>query len=983
MPKERIDVFISSTSIDLPEHRAAVRDAIISLGLHPSGMETWPVSGDNPVDLCRKRVFDAEIYLGIYAHRYGWRPDGYDGKSITELEYEWAGEVQRDGKPIPRLCFIMADSHSWPKAKMELEAETELTAFKKKVKENQVGFFTTPDDLKAQVTAALAPYAARSGGRVLVPYLRWLHEQSKKSGLLHVLNPRDASSNARPITVEQVYTPLDTQQLVTRDENGRMLHSHEILQLKQGDRGDDDFQQSRLTAMEAANLFERLVLLGDPGGGKSTFVSFLALCLSGQMLDPEAGWLERLTEQGWEQDQKLPIFVTLRDFAQDVPPDARQGTAALLFDHIRNQLAKWKLESAFPALESALDEGRALVLFDGLDEVPPERRELVRDSVTDFMARCDRGNRYIVTCRVLSYANPAWKLEGMVDETIAPFDADKIAHFIQTWYTALEAMNGIDSDTARQRVADLTEGLNHPHLQNIAANPMLLTVMAVVHNHTGALPRESARLYEQCVELLMLRWRPAEALSLMETLNIRADDLYRMLWEIAYDAHSKQAEQEGAADISEADIVAIAAAHLNDDLGKARLFCNYVESHAGLLVGRGAPGRWRMFTFPHRTFQEYLAGCYAANNTFWEIAPELARRDTGWREVLMLATGHLVFNQGRIDLPLLAINEIVPPDEPPADEADWRAVCRAGDMLVLIGAPQPATAKKGPRILVRMRERLAELVCNGYLTPVERAAAGRALGILGDSRKGVGIDAQTGLPDIEWVDIPDDGEWVYQAAKHPPLPAYRISRYPITYAQFQAFVDASDFDDDGWWKGIPPEQEAYERNYRTRAISEQAFQYANHPREVVSWYQAVAFCAWLSDKVGYEVRLPTEAEWEKAARGTDERVYPYGNTFDAHKGNTYETGIGQTSAVGLFPHGASPYGVLDMSGNVWEWCLNKYDAPEQIEVDDSGDDRVARGGSWYFDLDFARAAFRYYYHPVFRYDYLGFRVVCRPPSPGL
>ncbi len=142
------NVFISSTSIDLPEYRSAVRDAILSLGFFPSGMETWPVSGENPVALCKNWVEKADIYLGIYAHRYGWRPDPA-GPSITEMEYDWA-------EGIPRLCFIMRDDHPWPKDKMELDAEADLKRFKTKVKANQVGFFSTPDNLKAQVTAALA-----------------------------------------------------------------------------------------------------------------------------------------------------------------------------------------------------------------------------------------------------------------------------------------------------------------------------------------------------------------------------------------------------------------------------------------------------------------------------------------------------------------------------------------------------------------------------------------------------------------------------------------------------------------------------------------------------------------------------------------------------------------------------------------------------------------------------------------------------------
>src|SRR5262245_7306167 len=127
MSKPRIDVFISSTSIDLPEYRAAVKETILSLGLFPSGMENWPVSGDDPVDRCKQMVDDAEIFVGIYAHRYGWRPDG--GKSITEMEYDWASE-----RGIPKLCFIMDDMHPWPPDKVEVSAKAKLNAFKARVR---------------------------------------------------------------------------------------------------------------------------------------------------------------------------------------------------------------------------------------------------------------------------------------------------------------------------------------------------------------------------------------------------------------------------------------------------------------------------------------------------------------------------------------------------------------------------------------------------------------------------------------------------------------------------------------------------------------------------------------------------------------------------------------------------------------------------------------------------------------------------------
>jgi len=161
----------------------------------------------------------------------------------------------------------------------------------------------------------------------------------------------------------------------------------------------------------------------------------------------------------------------------------------------------------------------------------------------------------------------------------------------------------------------------------------------------------------------------------------------------------------------------------------------------------------------------------------------------------------------------------------------------------------------------------------------------------------------------------------------------------------------------------------------------------------VNWYQALAFCRWFSWRLGggydlkkvgeWAVRLPTEFEWEKAARGTDGRLYPYGNDFDAAKGNAYETGIGQTSAVGIFPNGASPYGVMDMSGNVWEWCLSDYGKP-QLDVRKENlrteQNRVLRGGAWDAPLD-ARAVYRNYYLPADRFNLIGFRVVVvRPPS---
>ena len=140
----------------------------------------------------------------------------------------------------------------------------------------------------------------------------------------------------------------------------------------------------------------------------------------------------------------------------------------------------------------------------------------------------------------------------------------------------------------------------------------------------------------------------------------------------------------------------------------------------------------------------------------------------------------------------------------------------------------------------------------------------------------------------------------------------------------------------------------------------------------------MAFCDWLSDRLGYAITLPTEAQWEKAARGTDGWTFPWGSEWREGVANTSEAGIDRTSAVGIFPQGCSPYGVMDLAGNVWEWCLNEYEHPERTQRT-GREPRVLRGGSWSSPRGFARAASRYHLDPCYRSGDVGFRVVCSSP----
>ena len=285
------------------------------------------------------------------------------------------------------------------------------------------------------------------------------------------------------------------------------------------------------------------------------------------------------------------------------------------------------------------------------------------------------------------------------------------------------------------------------------------------------------------------------------------------------------------------------------------------------------------------------------------------------------------------------------------------------------------SAPSKPTSISSAQQRLLAIMLDSKRPPKERAAAGDELAKIGDPRPGV-IDFDFGAD--YWCRVPA-GRFTYQGDAKASIDAdYWIGKYPITYAQYKVFLDdPHGFRDPQWWRGLHADGLAQQK----KGAGTQQWPIANHPADNVSWYDAMAFCRWLSTKLGYEVTLPTEQQWEKAARGTDGREYPYSGTFDANKGNTTETGIGQTSTVGIFPDGVSPCGVLDMSGNVWEWLLTEYDGANSNKLNNSNS-RVVRGGSWFSVSGFARAAARDDYFPDARYLSIGFRVSVgvRPPS---
>jgi formylglycine-generating enzyme required for sulfatase activity len=212
------------------------------------------------------------------------------------------------------------------------------------------------------------------------------------------------------------------------------------------------------------------------------------------------------------------------------------------------------------------------------------------------------------------------------------------------------------------------------------------------------------------------------------------------------------------------------------------------------------------------------------------------------------------------------------------------------------------------------------------------------------------VDISKFLPTpFEWIPIPggqvtlEEGGFVPKDGTMYTIPDFAIAKYPITNAQYQLFLDATDgYRLAQWWPNSPMADKSRIDNLKPR---KPAFEAEDLPRTNVSWYQAVAFCRWLSGKAGINIILPTEQQWQRAAQGDDNRQYAWGNDAPDMRHCNYGMNVGQPTPVAQYPAGASPYGVMDMCGNVWEWCLNDFDLGF-TDVDKDSNYRLMRGGGW-------------------------------------
>ena len=658
-----------------------------------------------------------------------------------------------------------------------------------------------------------------------------------------------------------------------------------------------------------------LVILGDPGAGKSTLLKYLALNLA-------------TADTG-----VLPILAPLNAYSKAL----QENTALNLSDFLPHYFAgrQRQLQNLGPLFQAALKQGKAMVLLDGLDEVVAERGRvvaLVDDFVREHLPKPTATgelslpvNRIIATSRFVGYReapllDTRWHTAALVD-----WEKEEIERFVERFTLAVETLvaGGLTEDALRQAEGEkaslLSSIFGHEGIERLAGNPLLLTILVLIKRQGVELPNRRVELYELYLDTLLRSWNKARAL---DKAPIGPDIDYHEVWQIlAPMALWLRQENPQAGLVSEQQLKDFLVDYYQEEedcprhlaRSKTKEFLESVHHYSSLLLERGRG----QYGFIHQTLEEYLAGCgltlLPKEKALQEILAHLD--EPHWRETLLLGFGALGIVRKAPREAGELLERLLQASLP--DVTTDANILLAGEVLRDVG--QVGVGAKTARLITTA---LVKTMQDASIQASGRCEAGLILGDLG------------WLPDDldEFVAV-EPGSFLYgddnktQKINH----RYWVAKYPVTNGQYARFLETG-YDKPHYW-------------------NDKRFNNPLAPVVGVSWSDARAYCRWLNKQIekegfqvaggkermpdGYVVRLPKEEEWERAARGTDGREYPWGNEFKMGCANTEESGLKGTTAVCTYPTGISPVGAWDMAGNVWEWTASE-----------EGKYRVLRGGSW-------------------------------------
>jgi hypothetical protein len=981
-------VFISSTNRDLEDYRKEAGMAAHAAGFNADMQENWTAEDHPPLQACLNRVSEADLLVVIIAHCYGWVPEDEtknpERKSITQLECE---KAVHSGKDV--LAFVIHEDADWPdnlkqqadfkrveelgddeKAfnlfKLTRQRIEQLKEFKQWLESRGLRrTFRTKQELKLEVGQALKHWRAQQGGEEAAPqsqdikppsippaYLDWVRHECESVELLGL-----EAQVLHPTHLSQVYVPA-------------LTPAKQAQEVAQEGRPQYDLILNRLNK-------ESLYVPGDPGAGKSTFCRWLALVVASHTLPthpiPEPKDYHETYPR--ELGERLPVLVPLRDFWQCLTLE--RGSQQLGRDALVAALGQWLEERAGPehitsqTFAALLRGGRMVLILDGVDEVPltdgsANQQTYPRACLLAALADGHKkwiktGYRLLVTSRPHGvHAEDIQRLK-LPEASLAYLKNPLQQLFIQRWYAAADPVK------AEEKARGLIDHLaGRPDLAELRRNPMLLTALCVHYSEGRRLPQDRHDLYNKIVNNVLFNRYKGEAHERSAVRN--------RLAAIAYGMHSggsiqlQRTTPEAAVSLDEVERILSDYAELNPatEAGSSATAQRRDEllARSGLLLGRGSAKAG----FYHFSFQEFLAAEHLART----------RRDPEWFDEVIQQ--HAPIPEWRLTLGFLFGRMLERNGEQWALEA-------AQDLLKTQGRTQvnknPAAAvlcADWLEVLQRKRLNLGALkedfirlaldAIEDEIPLQERFRLGTLLGLLGDPRLGDPRDPQWREQGL--IEVPA-GQYTYKEGLQTIEQPFLIGRYPVTNSQFALFIEEGGYQERQWWSDAGWTWCEEGAVTEPRYWGSSRFNGPNQPVVGVSFWEADAFCRWTGG------RLLTELEWEAAARGPQGHSYPWGGTWEDGICNTRESDLLNTSPVGLFPRSRQQsLGTEDMVGNVWEWCLSKYKSPDDVTIDDSGESRVLRGGSWFNYQGLSRADVRSVNRPNFRKNCVGFRVV-RPP----